>query len=313
MGLGMGVGESTPGSWSTVATPGTALGTPMVPMERSDISDIEKTVGAVFGWEEPSSSAPMAGEWSGSDRSERAATSVSGSGRSSLRSTKGWVSDAAPVYAVEEFYPQDPTISNPSLDLKAYSTHNHGDEKKAEYATLTMDTGPVDEAKIARSTPADYGIDTANVSGRRYEHQGNVSGSSTTRTDVPGRAQTSSPMDHQPETHVSLSESSTHPSTRFRSGSNAGSFTRRSPDYTPHQPLPPIPPPFLHPAPPITYAASAPRAPPGSLGLRSEIELTPNLVAKAQKHCRFAISALDYEDAEQAKKELRAALAVLGG
>jgi len=34
-------------------------------------------------------------------------------------------------------------------------------------------------------------------------------------------------------------------------------------------------------------------------------ELTPTLIAKAQKHCRFAISALDYEDAEQAKKELR--------
>jgi len=41
-------------------------------------------------------------------------------------------------------------------------------------------------------------------------------------------------------------------------------------------------------------------------------ELTPTLIAKAQKHCRFAISALDYEDAEQAKKELRAALAILG-
>lgn len=40
--------------------------------------------------------------------------------------------------------------------------------------------------------------------------------------------------------------------------------------------------------------------------------LTPVMIARAQKHCRFAISALDYEDAEQAKKELRAALAVLG-
>lgn len=43
-----------------------------------------------------------------------------------------------------------------------------------------------------------------------------------------------------------------------------------------------------------------------------EVELTPAVVAKAQKHCRFAISALDYEDAEQAKKELRAALTALG-
>jgi vacuolar protein sorting-associated protein VTA1 len=44
-----------------------------------------------------------------------------------------------------------------------------------------------------------------------------------------------------------------------------------------------------------------------------ELELSPSIIAKAQKHCRFAISALDYEDAAQAKKELRAALAALGG
>jgi vacuolar protein sorting-associated protein VTA1 len=62
----------------------------------------------------------------------------------------------------------------------------------------------------------------------------------------------------------------------------------------PRQPLPPPPPP----PPPETSA------PP---------ELTPGLIAKTQKHCRFAISALDYEDVEQARKELRAALAILGG
>jgi vacuolar protein sorting-associated protein VTA1 len=44
-----------------------------------------------------------------------------------------------------------------------------------------------------------------------------------------------------------------------------------------------------------------------------ELELTPGIIAKTQKHCRFAISALDYEDVVQARKELRAALAVLGG
>ncbi|KDR85472.1 hypothetical protein GALMADRAFT_362969 [Galerina marginata CBS 339.88] len=54
------------------------------------------------------------------------------------------------------------------------------------------------------------------------------------------------------------------------------------------------------------YPSAPPPAPP-------PIELTPGLIGKAQKHCRFAISALDYEDAEQAKKELRAALALLGG
>ncbi|KAK0481714.1 Vta1 like-domain-containing protein [Armillaria novae-zelandiae] len=42
------------------------------------------------------------------------------------------------------------------------------------------------------------------------------------------------------------------------------------------------------------------------------MELTPTMVTKAQKHARFAISALDYEDREQAIKELRTALGALG-
>lgn len=42
-------------------------------------------------------------------------------------------------------------------------------------------------------------------------------------------------------------------------------------------------------------------------------ELTPSTITKAQKHCRFAISSLDYEDVEQARKELRMALGLLGG
>ena len=43
------------------------------------------------------------------------------------------------------------------------------------------------------------------------------------------------------------------------------------------------------------------------------VELTNALIAKVQKHCRFAISSLDYEDADQARIELRAALELLGG
>ena len=56
-----------------------------------------------------------------------------------------------------------------------------------------------------------------------------------------------------------------------------------------------------------------PLAPPAPPVQAADVELTPGLIAKAQKHCRFAISSLDYEDAEQAKKELRAALSLLGG
>ncbi|KAI9570263.1 Vta1 like-domain-containing protein [Boletus coccyginus] len=43
-----------------------------------------------------------------------------------------------------------------------------------------------------------------------------------------------------------------------------------------------------------------------------DLDLTPKLIAKAQKHCRFAISALDYEDTQHAIRELKAALETLG-
>ncbi|KAK0198856.1 Vta1 like-domain-containing protein [Armillaria mellea] len=85
---------------------------------------------------------------------------------------------------------------------------------------------------------------------------------------------------------------------------------------------------------PGSYASltpSAPPAPPSSVSASSHtltsawhpgfssmhppepvpIELTPAMVTKAQKHARFAISALDYEDREQAIKELRTALEAL--
>ncbi|KAJ6604821.1 Vta1 like-domain-containing protein [Mycena vulgaris] len=80
-----------------------------------------------------------------------------------------------------------------------------------------------------------------------------------------------------------------------------------APHLPPHAPTPVVPPPPTFVAPP-TLLSPPPPPPP-----EPEVELTPTVIAKAQKHCRFAISALDYEDAEQARRELRAALAVLGG
>ena len=58
---------------------------------------------------------------------------------------------------------------------------------------------------------------------------------------------------------------------------------------------------------------ASPPAPVAATYLPQDFELTPSTIAKVQKHCRFAISSLDYEDAEQARKELRTALALLGG
>ena len=94
---------------------------------------------------------------------------------------------------------------------------------------------------------------------------------------------------------------------------------------TPYASAPPLPPPPS--APPLPPPPSAPPLPPPSSASYVQIsrpplppppelspppELTPGLIAKAQKHCRFAISSLDYEDVQQARKELHAALAILG-
>ncbi|KAJ8489379.1 hypothetical protein ONZ45_g13604 [Pleurotus djamor] len=65
------------------------------------------------------------------------------------------------------------------------------------------------------------------------------------------------------------------------------------------------PPQQPYPPPPSAAAAPTPIIP-------APVELTPSVIAKAQKHCRFAISALDYEDADQARKDLLTALATLG-
>ena len=87
------------------------------------------------------------------------------------------------------------------------------------------------------------------------------------------------------------------------SGPPASRATRTSP--------PSVPPSAS--SPPRAAATSAGRDARTATVTTSPAELTPQVIARAQKHCRFAISALDYEDAEQAIKELRQALRMLGG
>ncbi|EMD41969.1 hypothetical protein CERSUDRAFT_102355 [Gelatoporia subvermispora B] len=116
-------------------------------------------------------------------------------------------------------------------------------------------------------------------------------------------------------------------------------FTPQLPPHTPPPPPPslpspprtqarfspaPPPPPVLysHGAAPVVHpvARRAPGPPPPARFAADEtvatnvpVQLTPALISRVQKHCRFAVSSLDYEDAEQAKKELRMALQLLGG
>ncbi|EKM48512.1 uncharacterized protein PHACADRAFT_132349 [Phanerochaete carnosa HHB-10118-sp] len=85
---------------------------------------------------------------------------------------------------------------------------------------------------------------------------------------------------------------------------------------------PPPPPPFVpshsisFPPPPLPILSQQPAHIPQTAEATitpAAEELTPLVVARIQKHCKFAISALDYEDPDTARKELRAALRMLGG
>jgi len=89
------------------------------------------------------------------------------------------------------------------------------------------------------------------------------------------------------------------------------SYLTESP-YTSVPPLPPQPSAPPLPPPPSASYVQISRPPPPLPEPSPPLELTPALVAMAQKHCRFAISSLDYEDVQQARKELDAALAILG-
>jgi vacuolar protein sorting-associated protein VTA1 len=80
----------------------------------------------------------------------------------------------------------------------------------------------------------------------------------------------------------------------------------------------PLPPPANTPGSYIYAPSSPPRGSPPrvvhpSAPVLEPFELTPEIIAKAQKRCRYAISALDYEDVETARKELQAALTLLEG
>lgn len=113
-----------------------------------------------------------------------------------------------------------------------------------------------------------------------------------------------------------------HPPTYPDDDVQASFATQNLPQIPPSLPLVPSAPPYIAPSADFPVQHAAPTMPPppplpvpvSPVSVPSAaIELAPALVVKVQKHCRYAISALDYEDAEQAKKELHTALELLGG
>ena len=63
----------------------------------------------------------------------------------------------------------------------------------------------------------------------------------------------------------------------------------------------------------IKNVASSPPQPPPPIASAPPLQLTPQQITQAQKHCRYAISALDYEDFVRAKKDLLDALRIIEG
>ncbi|RDX50470.1 DUF605-domain-containing protein [Lentinus brumalis] len=126
------------------------------------------------------------------------------------------------------------------------------------------------------------------------------------------------PIDEDP-----FSVRSPGPSAPPSSGTAYGSAS--APPLPPSQTSParPPPPPAATPSPsrshPQAYVQGVPSGPTPAMGAATATvtttppQLTPQIISRAQKHCKFAISALDYEDSEQAVKELREALRLLGG
>ena len=77
-----------------------------------------------------------------------------------------------------------------------------------------------------------------------------------------------------------------------------------SPSLTTHTPA-------QQPAPQVIRNVAPPPPPP--VAPAPAPQPTPKQIAQAQKHCRYAISALDYEDFERARQDLLDALKIIGG
>ncbi|TFK36974.1 Vta1 like-domain-containing protein [Crucibulum laeve] len=243
-------GEATPGSWSTAATPGTAIGnTPSTPH-----------------WDQGSPTRSTHSRHSPtSHRNKPRSGSGSSSGSSGgvlKNSKKAWVSDE------QEGKGSPPMSSSPPKKV-----------------TFTPSVAGDTESEVSEVPPSVY------------------KGPTSIYTDLPPQP---SPTIPSPPHFTPGFVSEPYPTPPVNIYAPSSSPPRNVPLNNIYAPSSSPP---RHP--PVNHNIYAPPPPPHVPS--PPAELTPNVIAKAQKHCRFAISALDYEDGEQARKELRAALAILGG
>ena len=160
--------------------------------------------------------------------------------------------------------------------------------------------------------------------------------SEPTLPDTPASLSQSGAFAPQPARRQSPTLPSTHhghflpqpaPSSSFNQPQIPPNF---APDPTPRQPVPQAPPQLYHPAalppqPPVhaaltspfpapTYPSTAPPPPPPppATPVAAAVAVDDVAIMQAQKHARWAISALNFEDVGTAVRELKGALEVLG-
>ena len=356
LGIGRWAGETTPGSWSTAATPGTARGTPGMldgGVEESGGNSGGYGPRAVLYGEQESPT----GMGKGREKRRTGSGSSSSSGSGGVGGgvlKKAWVSGELenPMGMGGPFVDgSSPEHRRQYSNEGVNAVNNNGSGRKAVHFTPSVVGGL---SSTGGSPPVSPGYESG-FGAPPHEAEGRASGTGmepmmpslyvTEGNGFGSGNDTRTPwLTSQPPPNANLGptipQGSPHryaadlplqpgfandgpPGQQVGWGAGGGVVPPQPPTFIPPAPPPPVSHPHTYYAPPSASPPSLPtrlptpprpqRAPAPPPPPPPEVELTPQVIAKAQKHCRFAISALDYEDGEQARKELRAALAALDG
>lgn len=269
-----------------------------------------------------------------------------GGGRPDPHSPGSWSTTATPgtpgrftVDDGESHTPQfaSPTPSRPPRATVSEELEGRAEDEWDDVAAEASPAGSAFSKRAVRFTPSTLGRPSS-AGPDTPAHAGDDPFDARVVVNSPPAGPTSLPDASAPQPGLPLgfvpAEITPHPEAPPLDGLPPGfvpSPRASAPPLPPASPVPSLPsPPRTHvqfspaaPPPPVLYPHGAPPPPPPVVSPRAvaaaatvtnvPVVLTPALVTRAQKHCRFAISALDYEDAEQARKELRAALEILGG
>ncbi|KIJ45471.1 hypothetical protein M422DRAFT_66978 [Sphaerobolus stellatus SS14] len=330
--LGLGDGQDTPGTWSTVATPGVEyfqngraaeMGSPGSPSDRSHLNPKSEELddGHDDSWSTAGNMASRQNSWTVGDTvplPQQSPTNELGlhgdldltpatsttpvvakrvhfspSVVGGLSSASNSVAASSPPGSPERYAPTLPTV-----DEAAYA---------AEYTqqpSASPRLYPLPESESSTSDAAGSPQTLPPVIIHKVTSPVSQNGA---LGHSPSIAYSAFPVEPSvphlpPPSHHALAESPDLPTTRLPSAPSLP-VGNSSPQL-----------PSLHPTPyfaPKTFSSESSSSP-ASTSLEPP-ELTHAQMSQAQRHCRFAISALDFEDPDTARTELRKALALLEG